>query len=128
LIEDLIGKLKEQTQIGTNISQNMQDEYSELNHKITDTLSLVDNIVNASKEQNIGIGQINDSIQNIDHTTQVNAQITERVKHIAVQSYNMAEQLVSVNEKYEFNGKENIKIRKSHADNFNGDNRRDDKI
>ena len=128
VIEDLIGKLKEQTQIGTNISQNMQDEYSELNHKITDTLSLVDNIVNASKEQNIGIGQINDSIQNIDHTTQVNAQITERVKHIAVQSYNMAEQLVSVNEKYEFNGKENIKIRKSHADNFNGDNRRDDKI
>jgi len=127
-IDDLISKLKEQTKIGTEVSNKMQEEYSDLNNKITDTLSLVDNIVHASKEQNIGIAQINDSIQNIDHTTQVNAQITERVKHIAVQSYNMAEQLVTVNDQYEFRGKENIKIRKRNPNDYQGKDRRDDKI
>ena len=127
-IESLVTQLKEQTQIGKDSSVNMENEYNNLNNKITQTLELVENIVTASKEQGIGILQINNAIQHIDQATQINATITDKVKHIAVQSFNIAEQLVSSNEEVQFIGKEDIQIRKNSSDNYNGENRRDDKV
>jgi len=125
-IESLVYKLKEQTKVGKNTSSNMQNEYQNLNEKISKTLELVEDIVTASKEQGLGIEQINNSIQHIDHATQENASITDKVRHIAIQSYNISEQLVKTNEELEFIGKEDIKIRKGSSDNFNGEDRRDD--
>ena len=127
-IERLVNQLKEQTKIGKETSLNMQNEYTNLNNNISQTLSLVDDITVASKEQGLGIKSINDSIQEIDYSTQTNSTITDRVRHIAVQSFNIAEQLVETNEKVEFIGKEDIKIRKNRETNFHGNDRRDDKI
>ncbi|MDC0933337.1 methyl-accepting chemotaxis protein [Arcobacteraceae bacterium] len=125
-IEDLVMQLKEQTQTGKKSSENMKVEYENLNNNIAQTLSLVENIVSASKEQGKGIGQINNSIQSIDQSTQINANITDKVRHIAVQSYNIATQLVETNSKIEFAGKENIKIRKEPNSNFSGEENRHD--
>ena len=127
-IEDLVTQLKEQTQVGKDASVSMETEYKNLNALITKTLSLVENIVTASNEQGKGIEQINNSIQDIDHSTQINASITDKVKHIAIQSFNIAEQLVASNEKVQFIGKEEIQIRKNSSDKYNGENRRDDKV
>ena len=127
-IESLVNQLKEQTKVGKNTSFNMQNEYHNLNEKITKTLALVEDIVTASKEQGLGIEQINNSIQHIDHATQVNANITDKVRHIAIQSHNIAEQLVESNEKVQFIGKEEMQIRKGSGENFSGENRRDDGI
>ena len=127
-IEDLVTQLKEQTQVGKDASVTMETEYKNLNALITKTLSLVENIVTASNEQGKGIEQINNSIQDIDHSTQINASITDKVKHIAIQSFNIAEQLVASNEKVQFIGKEEIQIRKNSSDKYNGENRRDDKV
>ena len=125
-IEKLVTALKEQTLAGKESSENMKVEYLKLNENISQTLDLVDNIVMASKEQGKGIEQINNSIQSIDHSTQVNASITDKVRHIAVQSYNIANQLVNTNEKIEFIGKEEIQIRKKSDSSFSGtDNRYD---
>ncbi|MEA2017667.1 MAG: methyl-accepting chemotaxis protein, partial [Campylobacterota bacterium] len=128
IIEDVVGQLKEQTQVGKKTSLDMQNEYHNLNEKITKTLALVEDIVTASKEQGLGIEQINNSIQHIDHSTQINSSITDKVMHIAIQSYNIAEQLVQSNEEVEFIGKDDIEIRKNNGDNFTGENRRDDGI
>ncbi|MEA2049735.1 MAG: methyl-accepting chemotaxis protein [Campylobacterota bacterium] len=127
-IENLVSQLKSQTKLGKETSSNMQNEYNNLNLKISDTLELVEDIVTASKEQGLGIEQINASIQEIDHSTQINASITDKVRHIAVQSFNIAQQLVERNEEVEFVGKSEIKIRKKEKDNFTGPNRRDDNI
>ena len=72
----------------------------------------------AASAQGKGIGQINNSIQSIDHSTQVNASITDKVRHIAVQSHNIANQLVETNEKIEFIGKEDVLSRKIDDDAF----------
>ena len=125
-IEDLVTQLKEQTLAGKKSSENMKVEYHNLNDNISQTLDLVDNIVSASKEQGKGIEQINNSIQSIDHSTQVNASITDKVRHIAVQSHNIANQLVETNEKIEFVGKENIQIRKQIDPSFSGQENRHD--
>jgi len=125
-IEELVTQLKEQTMAGKKSSENMKVEYNNLNGNISQTLNLVENIVMASKEQGKGIEQINNSIQSIDHSTQVNASITDKVRHIAVQSHNIANQLVETNEKIEFNGKENIQFRMKNDPNFNGEENRYD--
>jgi len=125
-IEDLVKQLKSQTLAGKNSSEKMKNEYNNLNQNISQTLDLVENIVLASKEQGKGIEQINNSIQSIDHSTQTNADITDKVRHIAVQSYKIAKQLVETNSKIEFIGKENIQIRKKENPDFDGkDNRYD---
>lgn len=127
-IEGLVNQLKEQTEVGKQTSLDMQNEYNNLNEKITDTLNLVDDIVTASKEQGLGIKQINNSIQDIDHATQINASITDKVRHISIQSYNISEQLVKSNEEIQFIGKEDIEIRRNRGENFSGNNKRDDGI
>ena len=126
VIENLITKLKEQTQVGKVSSSKMQTEYDTLNLNITQTLELVEDIVNASKEQGLGIQQINDSIQDIDRSTQINASIAEKVKHISVQSYNISEQLVDSNKDVLFVGKEDIQIRMNSDNNFDGEDKRFD--
>jgi len=126
IIEDLVTELKSQTLAGKNASENMQKEYTNLNQNISRALDLVENIVSASKEQGKGIEQINNSIQSIDHSTQINAGITDKVRHIAVQSFNIAKQLVKTNEGIEFNGKENIQIRKEKDSGFKGEDKRHD--
>jgi len=125
-IEELVMQLKAQTLSGKNSSQNMKKEYENLNNNISQTLELVDNIVSSSKEQGKGIEQINNSIQSIDQSTQINANITDKVRHISVQSYNIATQLVDTNSKIEFVGKEDIRIRTKTDPNFEGENNRHD--
>jgi len=123
-IGDLMKQLQEQTILGKDSSQNMQIEYENLNQNINETLNLVEDIVNASKEQELGINQINNSIQNIDTSTQINALATEQVKNSAVQSFNIAELLVNSTKDVEFIGKNDIQIRLNSDENFDGENRR----
>ena len=127
-IERVVSELRTQTSLGQSSSQNMKREFTHLNENISETLELVESIVSASNEQAKGIEQINNSIQEIDHSTQINSSITDKVRHIAIQSHNIANQLVQTNENVEFHGKENIQIRKQQQSNYEGDEKRDDHI
>jgi len=117
-IERVVSELRTQTSLGQSSSQNMKREFTHLNENISETLELVESIVSASNEQAKGIEQINNSIQEIDHSTQINSSITDKVRHIAIQSHNIANQLVQTNENVEFHGKENIQIRKQQQSNY----------
>lgn len=105
-IEGLMDQLKIQTEEGKNSSQKMDDEFKLLDNHINSTMSSLEQIVSASKEQKSGIAQINNSIQHIDSATQSNASSTQKVNEIAIQTYNVAHTLSNANKDVNFVGKQ----------------------
>ena len=127
-IEALMNILTDKTKEGKENSQEMYDEYQDLSQNIKQTISLIKTVETSSKEQEIGIQQINDAISQIDRFTQENAHTAEKVKHISTQSNNISKQVVSSIRIAKFHGKDDIDIRdaKSHKLNYEGDERRND--
>ena len=107
-IGTLMDQLKEQTTKGKVSASQMIEEYSKLNDTITKTFDLVDSVVNSSSEQAMGIETINNSIQNIDKSIQINSVTADTVRKIAEEAHTMAHNLVVANENILFEGKENI--------------------
>jgi methyl-accepting chemotaxis protein len=104
-IEGLMDELKTQTEAGKVSSVAMDTEFNLLNQHIEETMSSLDQIATASKEQKDGIAQINMSIQHIDAATQSNASATQRVNDIAIQTHNVANTLANSNRDVNFEGK-----------------------
>ncbi|MFX4236572.1 methyl-accepting chemotaxis protein, partial [Aliarcobacter butzleri] len=69
---------------GKSIATNMIGGYKELNHSISQTINLINDIQNASKEQLSGIEQINDAVTQLDRQTQQNASIATQTQDIAI--------------------------------------------
>ncbi|MDC0933195.1 methyl-accepting chemotaxis protein [Arcobacteraceae bacterium] len=107
-IESLMDQLREQTTKGKVSADQMIEEYAKLNDNITKTFNLVDSVVTASSEQAIGIETINNSIQDIDKSIQINSSTADKVSNIAQEAHNMAHDLVKSNESILFEGKEVI--------------------
>ena len=96
---------------GKNIADNMIDGYTGLNENISKTIELIPNVETASKEQQMGISQINDAITSLDRQTQENANIASQTNEVALQTDTIAKLVVaSANEK-EFNGKNTVKVK-----------------
>jgi len=95
-ITNIVNKAKEKTVEGTNIAKEMIQGYGILNENISNQLDIIKEVSNASKEQKQAIEQINDSVTQLDHTTQQNAaaasQISSQSQHIEA----LSQQLVSV--------------------------------
>jgi len=107
-IEELMDQLKNQTTKGKISADQMIEEYSKLNDNITKTFNLVDSVVTASTEQAVGIETINNSIQDIDKSIQLNSSTADKVNDIAQEAHDMANHLVKSNEGIIFKGKEKI--------------------
>lgn len=129
-IQALMNDLEEKTREGREYSTNMVDEYEILNENISKTIDLINSVETASKEQEIGIIQINKAVSQIDTFTQQNAEIANKVKEIAVQSNNIATKAASTVNEAQFIGKEEIQIRKrdGHKNPYHGAERREDYI
>jgi len=89
----------------------MIDGYTHLNASITKTLDLISNVETASKEQQDGIVQINDAINQLDQQTQQNANIASQTKDVAVQTDEIAKLVVSSADEKEFLGKDSVKAK-----------------
>ncbi|AXH14288.1 chemotaxis protein [Malaciobacter mytili LMG 24559] len=125
-IQALMDILQEKTKEGTYTSNLMNEEYEVLNKNIEETLSLINQVNNATKEQELSIIQINNAVSQIDTLTQQNAEVANTVKEIAIQSNNIATQAAKTAESAQFEGKDNIKIRKrERIDKYKGEERRD---
>ena len=128
-IEELMTNLTKKTIDGLSTSEKMVSEYNILNENITNTIDLISKVEDSSKEQELGIKQINDAVAQIDTFTQENAQIADNVRHTSTQSNNIATQVVETINQAQFVGKENVKIRKkanTQEDNYQGEDRRFD--
>ena len=104
-IKEMVESATNKANNGKDISSKMIDGYKVLSENINNTLKTIKDVEIASKEQLIGIQQINDSISQIDSQTQANAAIANETNIISVETEKIAQTIVAnVNEK-EFIGK-----------------------
>ncbi len=68
---------------GKEIASKMIDGYTKLNDNINNTISLINNITEASKEQQSGIEQINDAVTELDQATQQNAVAASNINNMS---------------------------------------------
>jgi methyl-accepting chemotaxis protein len=94
-IKALVESATSKANDGKIISAQMIEGYENLNKHITKTISLIDDVSNASKEQMQGIEQINNAVTMLDKVTQENANEANSVANIANDVRTMADELVA---------------------------------
>ncbi len=94
-IKNLVVTATSKANHGKEIASQMIDGYAKINDNINNTISLINNITDASKEQQAGIEQINDAVTELDQATQQNAlaalNINSMSKEIQLLSYKLLE-------------------------------------
>ncbi len=96
---------------GKRISEDMITGYKMLNENISQTIELIRSIEGSSKEQLLGIEQINDAISALDQQTQQNAIIASQTYEVAVQTDTIAKLVVSNANAKQFIGKDEVKAK-----------------
>ncbi len=94
-IKDIVEAASAKANEGKKISDNMIEGYKELNNNISDTTITIDEVANASREQEKGIIQINDAVNTLDQATQKNAQVANEISSMANNIAEMSNSLVT---------------------------------
>ncbi len=97
---------------GKEIANHMISGYKQLNENISQTINLISDIEMSSKEQLLGIEQINDAVNSLDQQTQQNANVASETHDIAVLTDKIAKLVVSNANDKEFIGKDSVKAKK----------------
>ena len=103
-IKVLVENATKKANNGKTISTQMIEGYSKLNENISNTINLINDIETSSKEQKIGIEQINNTVQELDHKTQQNAREASSITSLANKIDTLSNSLneVSSNAKFDF--------------------------
>ena len=104
-IKSLVENASTKSNQGKDIAALMINGYDKLNININNTLSLIKEVENASKEQKYGIEQISDAINSLDKQTQINANIATQTHEIALETSNLASDVVDATTSKTFRGK-----------------------
>ena len=104
-IKDLVQNAIQKAKEGQDISSEMIEEYTNLNNDITSTIKLIDEVANASKEQQRAISQINDTVNDLDKVTQQNASVAANINNMANDNQLLAQGLESTIRRTKFNEK-----------------------
>jgi len=115
-IKELVENATAKTDAGKQSADKMIAGYDELNENIHKTTETINDIANASKEQQAGIEQINDAVTTLDQGTQRNAAVASETAEIATNTSEMARQIVDEANRADFIGKKDIVIRKEVVD------------
>ncbi|CAM3467109.1 methyl-accepting chemotaxis protein [Arcobacter aquimarinus] len=78
---------------GQDITSKMIDGYNDLNENIVVTIKLIEDVASASKEQQMAMAQINDTVNSLDQATQQNAALASTINDMAVKTSNLVVQL-----------------------------------
>jgi methyl-accepting chemotaxis protein len=100
----------------------MIDGYKNLNNNISSTMNLISDIENASKEQLLGIEQINDAVNQLDQQTQKNAVVASQTQDVAEITDEIARLIVSDANAKEFIGKNEVNAKKMNKRNESSSN------
>jgi len=99
-IKSLVENATTKTTAGKQSADKMIVGYEELNANIVKTTETIDDISSASKEQQVGIEQINDVVTRLDQQTQQNASVASQTHDIAINTSKIARTIIdSVNNK-----------------------------
>ncbi|MCR1815482.1 methyl-accepting chemotaxis protein [Aliarcobacter butzleri] len=96
---------------GKDISKNMIEGYVGLTKDIQQTITLIQDIEMSSKEQLVGIEQINDAVNQLDRQTQQNAMVSSQTHDVAIVTDEIAKMVVSDANEKEFIGKDEVLAR-----------------
>jgi len=107
-IKDMVVQATQKTEDGKVITNEMIEGYSQLKNKIDETMLVIDDVTNASKEQEQSINQINDTLTTLDRETQKNVSIADDSNKVALQCEAVAKTIVREVEKNRFLGQEKI--------------------
>jgi len=107
-IKALVENATSKANNGKVIANRMIDGYNSLNQNITQTIDLINEVTNASQEQQQGIEQINDAVSLLDEQTQKNARAAAQTKDIAQNTRKIADKIVQDANEKEFIGKDSV--------------------
>ncbi|RXJ94077.1 chemotaxis protein [Arcobacter sp. AHV-9/2010] len=113
-IKNIVEVATSKAQEGKNISDLMIKDYDELLSNIEKSAEMISEISNASKEQQSGITQINDTITMLDQKTQQNAIIASKTQEIANETDSISKSIVQEVLDKNFVGRDEI-IQKSRS-------------
>ncbi|PRM88727.1 methyl-accepting chemotaxis protein [Aliarcobacter cryaerophilus] len=87
---------------GKSIANSMKDGYTDLNKKINETIILIEDVSKGSKEEEVGILQINDTINVLDSVTQVNANSSRIISNLATEASGLSNNLLKIADRAKF--------------------------
>ncbi len=104
-IKHLVVNATSKANHGKEIASQMINGYAKLNDNINNTISLINNITDASKEQKEGIEQINDAVTELDQATQQNAIAASNISSMAKEIQTLSFKLLDTANKAQFDQK-----------------------
>ncbi|NVJ52671.1 MAG: chemotaxis protein [Campylobacteraceae bacterium] len=104
-IKNLVESATVKANEGKTIADKMIVGYQELDENISKTTKLIEEVVEASQEQEKSITLINDSVGQIDSLTQQNANVAQHVRETSLEIKGIANKNVEHINKAEFIGK-----------------------
>ncbi|MFY4758498.1 HAMP domain-containing methyl-accepting chemotaxis protein [Aliarcobacter butzleri] len=110
-IKDIVENATKKANEGKDIANEMIEGYKGLNDSISQTINLISDVEISSKEQLLGIEQINDAVNSLDQQTQQNAMVASQSNDIAVTTDKIAKLVVSNANAKEFKGKNEVKAK-----------------
>ena len=102
-IKNLVEEANIKTNDGKLISSDMIEGYKELNKNISETIHIIEDVSAASKEQMLGIEQINQTVNMLDRVTQENAFESNQIKEISQSVSTLAYELLADAKSKKFN-------------------------
>ena len=101
-IKELVNKATIKTDEGKDIANNMNEGYEKLNNHIENTLTIINDVSKASKEQQEGIEQINSAITILDENTQINAQNAQHISNLSSSISSLSQSLITASSNAKF--------------------------
>ena len=124
-IKVLVSTAAIQAKEGKTIANDMITGYNQLSDSIHQTIELIDSVSIASREQETGIVQINDAVALLEKKTQESAKIASETNVVAIQSNDIAQNIVKDAKSKQIKGNDKVKTRKKLVNlNYTGPERR----
>jgi len=101
-IKALVQSANKKAQEGKTVSSQMIQGFDELDTNINTTIDLINDVANASKEQEAAMTQINSTVNDLDKATQTNASLASDINTMAESTKTLALQLQSAVDRTSF--------------------------
>ena len=111
-IKNIVESAKQKADEGKMIAYDMIEGYKGLSNNIDKTIVIINDVANISKEQQVGIVQINDSVEVLKQQVQANLEVSSQANDIALETSNIANTIVDNANEKEFEGKDNISCKR----------------
>jgi len=95
-IKNLVESASEKSNEGKQIAQDMISGYEDLASKITQTKDIIQSVTQFSKEQEVGIVQINETISRLDAATQKNAFTASNIDILSKEVSKLSSRLLQI--------------------------------